>query len=209
MFSLPSFLCLAQRDGDSCERISASEASRMELTPSLYAKVAMVCLSVFKGSTFTTLDLHYSQAFLNQCKEGTSVPLSVGSDNLAKAKGYQSGFGFGQHGLGPDCMLSVELGHPWVRKNTCLSGREALWMGHSWVSHSLSSGSHWASSGGEIYHSSLGVGGRGRGTSASCLVVWSLLLPPLPQTQATYIPAHLAWYLFFVHCHFTSRPPPS
>lgn len=35
LFSPPSFLCLAQRDGDGRERISVSKASRLELITSL------------------------------------------------------------------------------------------------------------------------------------------------------------------------------
>lgn len=63
------------------------------------------------------------------------------------------------------------------------------------MSHALSSGSHWGS-GGEIYHFSLGVGGQGLG--APLHLVWSLSLPPLPQTQATYIPPSVVGSLFLV-----------
>lgn len=84
LLSLPPFLCLAQRDGEGCESISVFEASRVELTPPLpYAKVAVVCISPrapLPGAM--TLGLHYSQAFLSQCrKEGTSIaPKYVGND---------------------------------------------------------------------------------------------------------------------------------
>lgn len=97
-------------------------------------------------------------------------------------------------------MLSVELGHPWVRSTlACLPDALKLAVRLSqtrWGSpgeHSLSSGSH--GSGGETHHFSLGVGGRSGGTSASRLV--SVITSP-PQTQAAYMPAHLGWYLFLV-----------
>lgn len=57
LFSSPSFLFLAQKDGDRFENISVSEASRMELTPSRSMQKYQQSLSVFKGSTFWGYDL--------------------------------------------------------------------------------------------------------------------------------------------------------
>lgn len=109
---------------------------------------------------------------------------------------------------GPESLVACGLG----RTLACLAAVPKLVEtfkivdGHSLVSHSLRSGSvHiwfsvvtlgiWRRM---YHHISLGVGGQ--------KVVWSLFPPPLPQTQAAHIPAHLGWYLFLVLHHFTSGP---